>query len=71
MLGGRLDVAAAAAGAAEKRRDELLVFGDTVVAAAASAGRNDASNLEDWPLQRMAARSNFMVVIAKCCKNGR
>jgi hypothetical protein len=49
MLGGRLD-AAAAAGAAEKRRDEEV---------AASAGRS----LEDWPLQRVAARSKFMVMV--------
>ena len=43
MLGGRVVAAAVAAGAAENRRDELLVAAL-------------ASNLEDWPRQRVAAR---------------
>ena len=47
MLGGRV----VAAGAAENRRDELLV-----AALLASEGRDAASNLEDWPRQRVAAR---------------
>lgn len=58
MEGGRLDVAAA--GAAEKRRDGLLII--LVLRHAA------ASNLEDWPLQRVAARSKFMVLL--CCFYG-
>lgn len=49
MLGGRLDAAAGAA--AEKRRDDEEV--------AVRAGRS----LEDWPLQRVAARSKFMVMV--------
>ena len=57
MLGGRLDevVAAAAAGAAENRREEEVVIFD--------AAAEDASNLEDWPRQRVVARSiNLMIV---------
>lgn len=54
MLGGRLEVAAAAGAAAEN------VAAGTAVAMREVAG----NNLEDWPLQRVAARRReFMVVI--------
>ena len=70
MLGGRLvevvaAAAAAAAGAAENRREEEVVIFD--------AAAEDASNLEDWPRQRVVARSiNLMIVnlLAKKAQNG-
>ncbi len=49
MLGGRLDDEAAA-GAAENRRGVV--------------GRDDAGNLEDWPRQRVAARSRNLMVVS-------
>ena len=55
MLGGRLEVAAAAGAAAEN------VAAGTAVAMMREVAGN---NLEDWPLQRVAARRReFMVVI--------
>lgn len=57
MLGGRLDEAAAGAAEENRRREVLLLQ----LFDAAATGR-DASNLEDWPLQRVAARSRNLMV---------